>query len=60
MGNKDQRHPGLLAQFRQQLHDLRLNCHIQGSRRFVRYQHIGASAIAMAIMMRWLMPPENS
>ena len=41
VGNQDHRHPQILLQFLQELHDLRLDGHVQSRRRLVRDQKPG-------------------
>ena len=60
VGDQDHPHPALVDDAAQHLHDARLRRDVERRRRFVGDEHVRVGEMAIAIMTRWRMPPENS
>ena len=59
VGDEDQPHAGAPPAAPEQVHDLGLHGDVERRGRLVGDEHAGSRASAIAIMMRWRMPPEN-
>ena len=59
VGDEDQAGAGLAADLGEQVEDLRLHGDVERGGRLVGDDRSGSMLSAMAIMMRWRMPPEN-